>query len=130
MSEHDHQAAFVNWARQQKAAMPELGNLFAIPNGAKLPWFRNDKGRRVCKQAGILKAEGLEPGVPDMFLAIPNKYAHGLFLEFKSAAGKLSVAQDVWRSKVQAWGYYHMVVRDWSHARLYVTDYLSEDNEP
>jgi hypothetical protein len=53
------QRACVQWFRLQYPAH----TLFAIPNG----------GKRNAREAGILKAEGVLPGVADLFLMYPNK---------------------------------------------------------
>lgn len=77
------QRVCVKWFRLQ---YPKYANLlFAIPNG----------GRRSRIEAAIMKGEGVTPGVPDLFLAIPSGIwgLHGLFIEMKSAKGVLSPAQ-------------------------------------
>ena len=58
--------------------------MFAVPNG----------GGREMKEAIRLKAEGVLPGVPDIFIANPAGGYHGLFIEMKRAeGGRLSDAQ-------------------------------------
>lgn len=57
--EHELQKSCVKWFRLQ---YPEYTNLlFAIPNG----------GKRNAREAARLKAEGVTPGVPDLFLQLP-----------------------------------------------------------
>ena len=73
MSEHDEQSAIFEWAALMQGAYPELGLLFAIPNG----------GKRDKATAGKLKAEGVKAGVPDMCLPVSNGKYHGLFIELK-----------------------------------------------
>ena len=74
-TEDQEQAAFVAWFR---ATWPEV-RIFAIPNG----------GRRAMKVANTLKATGVLPGVPDLF--VPK---WGLWIEMKrSKGGKLSPEQ-------------------------------------
>ena len=74
--ESDLQIACVKWFRLQ------YGNklLFAIPNGEK----------RNVITATILKRQGVLSGIPDLFLAEPNKIYSGLFIEMKSDKGKLT----------------------------------------
>lgn len=73
---------------------------FAVPNG----------GKRHIAVATKLKAEGVNPGVPDLVFVIPP---HGRFagLELKSEKGVLSEHQMEWRQKLQAacawWGIAH-----------------------
>lgn len=88
MSEHDEQTALIIWARMMSTATPALGWLFAVPNGAKLPYRKNAKGQRFSPEAMKLKAEGLTPGVPDLFLPFPARGYHGFFIELK-APGKM-----------------------------------------
>ena len=57
---------------------------FAIPNG----------GSRHVVEAANLKRQGVTPGVPDVFCAIPLHGYNGLFIEFKSEKGKTSDNQD------------------------------------
>lgn len=75
------QQTCVRWFRLQ---YPKLsGCLFAIPNG----------GRRSKVEAGIMQAEGVTPGVSDLFLMIASNGWHGMFIEMKYGKGKLSEAQ-------------------------------------
>jgi hypothetical protein len=75
LTEDQEQAAFVAWFR---ATWPEV-RIFAIPNG----------GRRAMKTANTLKATGVLPGVPDLFVPAWN-----LWIEMKrSKGGKLSPEQ-------------------------------------
>jgi hypothetical protein len=46
---------------------------FAIPNG----------GKRNIREAARLKAQGVTPGVPDIFCAHSSKTHNGLFIEMK-----------------------------------------------
>lgn len=81
-SEHDLQVACVRWFRLQYPQYAKL--LFAIPNG----------GQRNAVVAAKLKAEGVQAGVPDLFLAVPCGSYHGLWIEMKNGkAGRLSALQ-------------------------------------
>ena len=82
-SEHAEQAAVIQWARMQAGACPPLDWLHAIPNGAKLPWRKNRKGQRYSPEANKLKAEGLTPGICDLFLPYAAQGFHGFYLEMK-----------------------------------------------
>lgn len=92
-SEHDEQAKVIAWARLNSFRIWELGFMFAIPNGAKLP-ARTVNGRRICTEATRLKAEGLLPGVSDLFLPAPRGPFCGLFLEMKYDEGETRPEQD------------------------------------
>jgi len=93
LSEHTEQAAVIDWARRNKGAFPCLAWLHAIPNGAKLPYRKNAKGQRYSPEASKLKAEGLTPGVPDLFLPWPARGYHGFYVEMK-APGKIQDVRD------------------------------------
>ena len=56
--EDAEQRIIFQWAAMETAARPELGLLYAIPNG----------GKRAIKTAIALKAQGVKSGVPDMCL--------------------------------------------------------------
>lgn len=75
--EHQIQSAFIDWVRLCESMVPELGLIYAIPNGG----WRN----RVV--AAKLKAEGVKPGVPDLHLPVARGPWHSLYLETK-APGK------------------------------------------
>lgn len=77
--EHDLQVSCVQWFRLAKRK--EM--IFAIPNG----------GQRHIAVARKMKAEGVLPGVPDLFIPAPtDKYA-GLFIELKVGKNKPTPAQ-------------------------------------
>ena len=76
-TEHQEQVALIHWAKMRSATLPELGLLFAIPNG----------GERHLFVAKKLKAEGVKPGTPDLCLPVARGGYHGLFIEMKRMKG-------------------------------------------
>ena len=82
-TEHNEQVAVIFWARIQAKRNPELELLAAVPNGAKLPYRKNSKGQRYSPEAMKLKAEGLLPGFPDLFLPVARNGYHGALWELK-----------------------------------------------
>jgi hypothetical protein len=86
-TEHEEQREFVRWFRQTYVGV----RIFAIPNG----------GARSKATAGKMKAEGLSPGVPDLFIP-----AWGLWIEMKRAkGGKHETVQKDWAAYLEACGY-------------------------
>lgn len=74
---------------------------FAIPNG----------GQRHPGVARKLKAEGVQAGVADLFIMIPNANRNGLFVEVKTATGKQSESQKEFEAKCKTWNYAYVLVR-------------------
>lgn len=82
-SEHQEQCMLFAWA----AYRPVLALLHAIPNG----------GKRDIRTDAMLKAEGVKPGVPDIFLPIARGPYHGMYIELKRRkGGVLSKEQEAW----------------------------------
>ncbi len=126
MSEHTDQAALFEWAARNRGAYPELDLLFAIPNGAKLPYTQDQNGRRVSRQGNILKEEGLKSGVPDLFLPVARLTYHGFFIELKSGKNTTSANQDNWIEALRRQGYRVEVFYDWELAAKALHEYLSQ----
>lgn len=116
-TEHAHQAALFCWAAlpETLAKYPELALMFAIPNG----------GERNKVTAARLKAEGVKAGVPDIFLPVPRRKNHGLFIEMKKEGGEPSKAQSYWRRELNLQGYAAFTCYGWLAARSLVATYLS-----
>lgn len=119
-TEHAHQRAFFCWCNQQQYDS-RIRRAFAIPNG----------GERNVAVAARLKAEGVKPGVPDVFLPIPVFTSNGLWIEFKkpgddSGKGKgvLSQDQKEWQSYLISQNYSHFVAYTHLQAQQAVLQYL------
>lgn len=108
-SEHDEQKALIKWARSKRIEL-----LFAIPNG----------GHRAISVAKKLKAEGVQPGVPDLFLAIPHPPYHGLFIEMKAIKGTVSKIQRAWIAALTAQGYRAAICRGFEEGKREIEAYL------
>ena len=80
MSEHDNQVAVFDVLRLNERRYPFLRWVHAIPNG----------GARHPVVAGKLKAEGVKSGIADIFLPIPMKGKHGMYIEMKYGKNKMS----------------------------------------
>jgi hypothetical protein len=113
-SERAHQTALFCWSALESRRVPELRLLFAIPN----------EGRRGRIEGGQLKAAGLRPGVPDVFLPIPRRGMHGLWLELKVKGNRTTPVQDKWIRDLKGQGYAVRVAYSWLEARESILEYL------
>lgn len=115
-SEHAEQAALIQWAEMAQGHRPELGLLYAIPNG----------GKRSMMVAIALKREGLKSGVPDLCLPVARSGYHSLYVEMKAADGRLSATQRRWRDLLISQGHGVAVVHGFDAARETIEDYLDD----
>lgn len=118
--EHRIQSALFKWARYSAAETPVLRLMFAIPNG----------GARDAITGAILKAEGVKPGVPDVFLPVASGPFHGLFIELKSAKGRASPEQREWLTALRERGYATALCHDLGEAIDTVSRYLAGEAIP
>ena len=108
--EHREQCAFIRWVRY---AHPGL-LVAAIPNG----------GNRDAITGKKLKDEGVMAGFPDILVARQGKAYPMLFIEMKSAKGKLSESQKEVKGRLESEGYLVVVCHSWEEAKKAVEDYL------
>lgn len=114
-TEHDEQVALIATARRYEARYPDLGMLFAVPNG----------GYRSKATGNLLKLEGLKPGVSDLLLLVPRGSWHGMCLELKRVGGEgPSPAQEAFLMAAHKRGYYVAVAYGWAEAWREITGYL------
>jgi len=119
-TEHEEQVALMDWWEpycRTKGVDERL--LFAIPNG----------GARHPAVAGKLKAEGVRAGAPDLMLAIPKHYFHGLFIEMKSEGGRVRPGQLEFITLLRQQGYNCAICYSMEEAMRVVMMYLSENPE-
>jgi VRR-NUC domain len=95
-TEHQEQVKVIHWWRHacKVYGVPEYA-LFAVPNG----------GSRGVVEAVGLKAEGVRPGVPDLFLAVPRGGLSGMFVEMKAIKGRASPEQTDFIASARLRGY-------------------------
>jgi hypothetical protein len=111
-SEHFEQRELVRWFRQ---FYPDV-LIFAIPNG----------GSRSKASAGRLKAEGVVPGIPDLF--IPAK---GLWIEMKRVkGGALSPEQKAMIQYLEEVGYRAIVCKGAEDAKSKISAFFETRNTP
>jgi len=93
-----------------------------IKIGNEVPIY-NDELR--IKLYNKFKAEGLQPGAPDMFLAVGNYLYNGLFIEFKTENDRLRKKQvDVIKS-LEEGNYRCVIVRSLDEFMEVIKEYLS-----
>lgn len=115
-SEHQEQVEFVNWCKKLRKTHHEFNLLFAIPNG----------GSRNKLEASKLKLEGVEAGVPDLFLSVARHGKHGLYIEMKKRkGGALSPKQKKWRDMLKEEGYAWVRANGSDEAKHWIKKYLS-----
>ena len=103
-SEHLEQVRLVSWFRRQ---YPDT-RIFAIPNG----------GGRSASQGASLKAEGVTPGVPDLF--VPEWL---LWVEMKrETGGVVSPVQKDWISYLEGIGHRVIVGKGFEDAKRQILD--------
>ncbi|MBS7354980.1 MAG: VRR-NUC domain-containing protein [Eubacteriales bacterium] len=113
--EDAEQRVIFQWAAMETAARPELGLLYAIPNG----------GKRAIKTAVALKKQGVKRGVPDMCLPVPRGGFNGLYIELKRVkGGTVSDEQREWIAALAEQGYKAVVCRGAEEAIGTIKEYL------
>ncbi len=97
VSEHLEQVRYFAWVKKHRHTHEQLQLAFAIPNG----------GFRHKAVAARMKAEGVEPGIPDIFISVPQGGFPGLYIEMKSKApsARLSNTQEVKIRLIRQYGY-------------------------
>lgn len=118
MSERDNQIAFFTFIKWLQTLYPELEEdlhwLHASMNGS---WFSKPE------LAYSAIAEGLTPGILDIFWPKPNKGYHGLWIEMKFGKNKLTESQEKCKAWLEKQGYETHVCYTWETAIMAVCKY-------
>jgi len=101
VSEHDEQAAVIDWARRHEMRHPELYWLHSSLNGIVIPAPPATRARII----NHMKAEGMRKGVPDLSLPLARRGFHGMYIEMKAENGKLTPEQKDFMAYAEAAGY-------------------------
>lgn len=103
-SEHLEQVRLVSWFRRQYPSV----RIFAIPNG----------GGRSMAQGASLKAEGVVPGIPDLFVP-----AWLLWVEMKrETGGVVSPIQRDWIAYLEGIGHQVIIGKGFDDAKRQILD--------
>lgn len=114
--EKHEQIAIFEWAQWQYGRYPELLLLYHTPNG----------GSRPIKEAVELKAQGVKPGVPDIFLPVARGGYHGLYIELKRLKrSRTSDAQLAWIDALREQGFMAEVCHGAEDAISLISWYLA-----
>lgn len=111
-SEHVEQCATCEWFWLQYPQYRR--HLFAIPNG----------GARHPAVAAKLKAEGVIPGVFDLFLMVARPGCAGMWIEMKAKGGKVSDHQKDFKGRAEAQGFKAVVCYGFEEAKQAIQEYL------
>ena len=112
------QKACVKWFKYQYSDKKNL--LFSITNGIPVA----DKNIRT-KIYNRLIAEGLQPGVPDLFLSHGNSIYNGLYIEIKSKTDRLRKVQADIIRELESENYKCIIVRSLDEFMEVIKEYLS-----
>jgi len=112
------QAACIKYFRYQYSEYKLL--LFSIPNG--IPLANKNVRTKIYKK---LKEEGLQPGVPDLFLAVGNSIYNGMFIEIKSKTDRLRKKQVDMIRALEQQNYKCIIVRSLDEFMEVIKEYLS-----
>jgi len=137
--ESDAQITFFKWlhSTHSRFGVPQC-LVFAIPNGSALGTGKEDWQvvQRIIRGKRLI-AEGLTPGVFDIFVSVPRPklirrigmndcdYWHGLYVEMKKADGKVSPEQVAFKAAAESWGYKTVICYSAQEAIGAVTLYLT-----
>lgn len=127
MSEHDEQVTVIEWARWNSGRWPCLEWLHSIPNGAS---YGMDK-KFAYAHSAKLKAEGLTPGICDLFLPWASRGYHGLYIEMKRPGNLAGVrdGQVEFMAYVESAGYIAQVHDTAQGAIEFLEWYLTDDTQ-
>ena len=120
-TEAQEQEWLFQWAgAMQRLRWPELALMHHIPNG----------GSRNRIEAARLKAQGVKPGVPDIFLPVARKGRHGLYIELKRrVGGRVSPEQKQMILELTKQGYRAIICNGWQAAADVIEDYMGGTRE-
>lgn len=90
--------------------------IFSVPNG----------GARNSREAAILSAEGVVPGVADLIVVADGKI---LFVEMKSPKGRQSAYQKVFQKNVERLGFSYVVCHSVHEFHAAIRSWLKDGKE-
>lgn len=103
-TEHEIQCALFQVLEYYGEKIPEWQAIYAIPNGAKLPYGKTSRGKRYSKEANWLLKEGMKPGTPDICCPYSDGTFSALYIEMKRPGNYPSMIQSDKIKCLQAFG--------------------------
>ena len=97
------------------------------PDHARLLHHSPNGGSRNSIEAAKFKRMGVQPGFPDLFLAVPSSGYHGLFVELKVGRGVQSAFQKEMEILLKEQGYQYTVVRSIEKFIEVIQNYLRDE---
>jgi hypothetical protein len=121
MTEEEHQIRLFHELNKLALNDARYNLPFHIPNG----------GVRHKATAGRLKAAGVKPGVPDIFIPIPRGHHFGMFIELKSLKrnARCSQKQTELIFELMKYGYLVEICCGWRVALQRIQEYLGGSYE-
>ncbi|WP_051304451.1 VRR-NUC domain-containing protein [Calidithermus chliarophilus] len=146
-SERDIQRTFFQWVALATARYPELELFHAIPNGAYMGDWQQERrelaesraatgraysptARRRMIRARNAVLDGLREGIPDTHLPVPRGGYASLYIEFKRPGGKPSPEQARKIRLLREHGNLAVVLDDWQKAKELTEAYLKGEIPP
>ena len=119
-TEHDEQKRLIHIIRNELAPKyPILRWLYSVPNGLKLH-------PAITTQ---MLNEGAKAGIPDLFLPVRSANYSGLYIEMKSAKGRLTEQQKQFKIFAESQGFKLIVPRSCDEALKEILNYCGIQNE-
>lgn len=121
VTESQHQRLLFEWWHyaHKQYKLPEFA-LYHTPN----------EGKRSYITAARMKAEGMRKGVPDIVLAVPSSGYGALYIELKTAKGRVSREQLDFLSLLDRCGNKAVLCRGWVAAKAVIEEYLQGRGKP
>lgn len=121
-TEEAHQIALMQMCNMHLKMFPELKWIHHIPNGGS----RGTDVKSKMITGAKLKAAGVKPGIPDLFLPIKRLTYSGLYVEMKKPGklNTLSAEQKEYRDFVREQGFAWFVSDNWQTAWQGIKQYL------
>lgn len=122
--EHILQSQVIAWCFANRFNLPGIELIFAIPNSQKLIARLPNKQHKFA-YLNFMKAEGMKTGVPDLFLPVPRKHLHGMFIEMKAGKNKPSDDQTTWLADLALNNYKVVVCNSFESAQREIIEYMN-----